>query len=401
MRNGKIARLPRMVREQLNRKLDAGQQGEVLLSWLNGLDAVKEMLDEEFCGDPITKQNLSAWRQGGYAEWLRNQEARLWVQQRGDLGRQRSEDDGWPREEGFNEQLARVASVELAMRMRELVEGKGGGVKRGKGDGNAMGRGELDDVEQQGASCVEFGGTPNSTGRRPVPPVEKGTTDCATEEEDERAKAVEKRWKALRQVLRELSRLRRDEHRAVRMQIAQQKWERHLAREDRLDEEKEDEWYRKQELARVMGRMSVEEMAKPFGGSEEAKRMAAYMIELEEGLKPGSLVKLYRKEPVGGGRQTSKSHPPSQGSRLHEISARRDGATIQPSSKEASKIKENIQQPTSNIEHPMKDEGRAAGKAPEPAGRNACATKETHECGRGESRSVKVELSNEERRGAE
>jgi hypothetical protein len=34
-RNGKIVRLPRSIREELNRRLDNGEQGKALVEWLN------------------------------------------------------------------------------------------------------------------------------------------------------------------------------------------------------------------------------------------------------------------------------------------------------------------------------------------------------------------------------
>ena len=39
-RNGKIARLPRQVRDQLNRRLRDGQKGNQLAAWLNSLPKV-------------------------------------------------------------------------------------------------------------------------------------------------------------------------------------------------------------------------------------------------------------------------------------------------------------------------------------------------------------------------
>lgn len=42
-RNGKIARLPREIREELNRRLDDGEQGVRLVEWLNGLPEVKRI----------------------------------------------------------------------------------------------------------------------------------------------------------------------------------------------------------------------------------------------------------------------------------------------------------------------------------------------------------------------
>jgi hypothetical protein len=79
-RNGKIARLPYGVREVLNRRLRDGKSGTALLKWLNEDPECTEVLDEEFDGRPFTKQNLSEWRQGGYKEWLRNEESRQRVQ---------------------------------------------------------------------------------------------------------------------------------------------------------------------------------------------------------------------------------------------------------------------------------------------------------------------------------
>jgi hypothetical protein len=73
-RNGKIARLPREIRDDLNRRLQNGEQGGPLLAWLNGLPEVSALLAREFDGISISKQNLCEWRAGGYAEWQARQE---------------------------------------------------------------------------------------------------------------------------------------------------------------------------------------------------------------------------------------------------------------------------------------------------------------------------------------
>jgi hypothetical protein len=73
-RNGKIARLPREVRDVLNRRLDNGEQGGSLLAWLNALPAVSAVLARDFGGNAISKQNLCEWRAGGFAEWQARQE---------------------------------------------------------------------------------------------------------------------------------------------------------------------------------------------------------------------------------------------------------------------------------------------------------------------------------------
>jgi hypothetical protein len=74
-RNGKIARLPRALREQLNRRLRNGEEGKKLVVWLNDVPEVKAILAAEFGGKAIREQNLSEWRKGGYREWLAHQEA--------------------------------------------------------------------------------------------------------------------------------------------------------------------------------------------------------------------------------------------------------------------------------------------------------------------------------------
>jgi hypothetical protein len=74
-RNGKIARLPKPARLQLNRRLEDGQQGKQLVEWLNSLPEVKDTLQSLFNGRPISEQNLSEWKQGGYQDWLQHQES--------------------------------------------------------------------------------------------------------------------------------------------------------------------------------------------------------------------------------------------------------------------------------------------------------------------------------------
>jgi Protein of unknown function (DUF3486) len=73
-RNGKIARLPREIRDELNRRLQTGEQGVPLLAWLNELPQVRQTLVEGFGGVAISKQNLCEWRAGGFAEWQARQE---------------------------------------------------------------------------------------------------------------------------------------------------------------------------------------------------------------------------------------------------------------------------------------------------------------------------------------
>ena len=64
-RTGKIARLPRYLRDNLNQRLHDGESGKKLTAWLNSSQAVQDILDDYFNGVPISEQNLSEWRQGG------------------------------------------------------------------------------------------------------------------------------------------------------------------------------------------------------------------------------------------------------------------------------------------------------------------------------------------------
>jgi hypothetical protein len=78
-RIGKIARLPSLIRDELNRRLDNSESGPKLLAWLNSQAEAQAVLVEHFDGRPITKQNLSEWRHGGFQDWLQFQQTRGWA----------------------------------------------------------------------------------------------------------------------------------------------------------------------------------------------------------------------------------------------------------------------------------------------------------------------------------
>jgi bacterioferritin (cytochrome b1) len=75
-RNGKIARLPLAIRQQLNQRLQDGQKARQLVAWLNGLPEVQAVLSTEFSGKPIAACNLTRWKKGGYQGWEKEQDAR-------------------------------------------------------------------------------------------------------------------------------------------------------------------------------------------------------------------------------------------------------------------------------------------------------------------------------------
>ncbi len=73
-RQGKIARLPHALREQVNVRLLNGESAATVLQWLNAQPAAVAVFKQLFNGEPATEQNLSNWRQAGYAEWLARRE---------------------------------------------------------------------------------------------------------------------------------------------------------------------------------------------------------------------------------------------------------------------------------------------------------------------------------------
>jgi hypothetical protein len=73
-RKGKIARMPSAIRAEVNRRLDEGQSGPVIIAWLHRQPEVLAVLDEHFHEQPISAENLSQWRQGGYQDHRRRME---------------------------------------------------------------------------------------------------------------------------------------------------------------------------------------------------------------------------------------------------------------------------------------------------------------------------------------
>ena len=62
-RNGKIARLPQAIHQQLNLRLQNGELAQDLLLWLNHLPEVQAILAAHFAAKPIDESNLSHWKQ--------------------------------------------------------------------------------------------------------------------------------------------------------------------------------------------------------------------------------------------------------------------------------------------------------------------------------------------------
>jgi hypothetical protein len=116
-RNGKIARLPKSIREELNRRMEDGWQNVKLVAWLNELPEVRQVLREQFHDEPITEPNLSRWKEGGYEDWLRHRESHeqlRWMIERGeDINTQEGDSAEW---------IAQVATAELSTQLQQLSE---------------------------------------------------------------------------------------------------------------------------------------------------------------------------------------------------------------------------------------------------------------------------------------
>ena len=118
-RKGKIARLPREIRDELNQRLDDGAQGKDLVEWLNGLADVKKVLSSDFGGQPIIEQNLSQWKQGGFPDWQRQQERREAVSRLVEISDDLEAAGEW---DGVPNCLATVLAAELAAETQKLLE---------------------------------------------------------------------------------------------------------------------------------------------------------------------------------------------------------------------------------------------------------------------------------------
>jgi hypothetical protein len=114
--NGKTARLPHALRDQLNRRLRNGEPANTILPWLNDLPEVKTLLAAEFHSRPINKQNLSEWKKRGFRDWLIRQQALEFTQ---DL--ENADASSQPLPENFSEKLSRWASLQYAAATRSFA----------------------------------------------------------------------------------------------------------------------------------------------------------------------------------------------------------------------------------------------------------------------------------------
>ena len=113
---GKISRLPKTLREEVNRRMENGERGASIVAWLNALPEVQAMLAAGFGGKPIREQNLSKWRKFGFKEWSRRREATATAAEIGELPVAGNSP--------VTSQIATWGSVRYLMAVRELVQNR-------------------------------------------------------------------------------------------------------------------------------------------------------------------------------------------------------------------------------------------------------------------------------------
>ncbi len=216
-RNGKIARLPKHLRDEVNQRLENGEDGESILKWLNKTVPCKEMLAKYFDGKPINKQNLSDWKQGGYQEWLRNQEARervrVMVEQAEDL-------EGETQGPTLADRLATVLTLQLIDMTRQL----------------------------------------------------ESVTDPG------------ERWKQTKEILRELHRLRREDHHARQIRLAREKWNAEEMDKEAEEDRKQDEARKKWLLDTARAHRDLPLMAQLTGGGRYGWKWAHWEMCVKQDL---------------------------------------------------------------------------------------------------------------------
>jgi len=100
----------------------------------------------------------------------------------------------------------------------------------------------------------------------------------------------EKKWKRLCEIHRELSRLRRDDHRAVRTAIWQERWDWEVAREEVAEAQREKQAHKERMMNRLFEGKDKEINAELFGGGKAGRRRAEMLYRLKCDLPLGDVL---------------------------------------------------------------------------------------------------------------
>jgi hypothetical protein len=91
---------------------------------------------------------------------------------------------------------------------------------------------------------------------------------------------TKERWQCLREVFRELTQLRRDDHRAVRTVIKRDRWNREVEREDEEDLERMKQEHKKRLTDMCFASLHNQTVAEGFGGGKHGEKMAELLYRL-------------------------------------------------------------------------------------------------------------------------
>ena len=137
---GKIAALPRAIREELNRRLRENAPQCECVRWLNGLPEVQAVLAEKFEGKPINAKNMCIWcgEGNGFDEWqltVKRTEAMSAQRQRAEYVVDQLAEKGEGSVTAANRQLMASALLEVLMtydpqELKELMAEKPENVMR-------------------------------------------------------------------------------------------------------------------------------------------------------------------------------------------------------------------------------------------------------------------------------
>ncbi|MEZ0276468.1 MAG: hypothetical protein ACAH88_16280, partial [Roseimicrobium sp.] len=197
-RAGKIARLPFAVREELNRRMEDGEAGVKVLEWLNGLPEVQAILRAEFGGKAIGKQNLWAWRHGGYRDLVMRRDAMELALRFGEEG------------EEIEEAVAGQCDGPMVRWSDAGLAGTG-----------KDGQGSMPDGRASGRTGEEAGSKMQGRRRRSMVEVMAVWVTAQFGVASRRVMAArgEEHWRLLRQMVADVDRLRRGEQGGQRLEL--------------------------------------------------------------------------------------------------------------------------------------------------------------------------------------
>ena len=222
-RRSKIARLPDNIRNELNERLEDGQAAEPLLLWLNALPETRKTLKEYFSSQPISECNLTHWRHSGYPDWL--------AEHRGlelaELLSRQAQGAEAASQGPLGEQLSVVLTLRMAGLMQKLLA--------------------VDDEKS----------------------------------------SPEQQWQHARELVREVDRVRRSDHRARQLKLQEEQWEREQQRQFDQDEKAAKEADKKFQLEAVLDTVNLPLRIQVLTPVYQSPKIARWVAETEHAIKYG------------------------------------------------------------------------------------------------------------------